>query len=150
VNRPRKLSIEEIISNNSALLYHGIIPDRRGKPVKHNPDKGQLWATIVICAQLGRPLPPWAAQVIFGAYGRWRSGSLKSWNDVLGKPFPGERRAGAITLSRKPEVLREIDRLRKSGLPLGPNLFEEAGRNTGIGSKTTVSNLYYGKRPRKR
>ena len=47
-------------------------------------------------------------------------------------------------------TLREIDRLRKSGLPLGPNLFEEAGRNTGIGSKTTVSNLYYGRHSRKR
>jgi hypothetical protein len=140
----------EEISKNSGIAYSGLVPGPRGKVVQQDPDKRQLMAMIVICAQLSRPLPPWAAQVILDAEARWRNGTLKSWDDA-GKPFPGKRRKGAITRSRKREVLTEIRRLQdQEGLPIGPTLFEIAGENTGVGGKTTVSNLYYGRHSRKR
>jgi hypothetical protein len=82
---------------------------------------------------------------------RWRRGKLKSWDDIFGKPFPGKRRTGTVTWSRQPEVLQEVRRLQKQEkLPIGPELFEKAGRNLGVGGKTTVSKLYYRKYPRKR
>ena len=83
------------ISDNSRLSF------QRG-------NNRALMDMIVTCAQLHMPLPAWAATGIVEADHRFRTGRLNSWEDVFGKPFPGKRRKGALTRSRKMEVRVEV------------------------------------------
>jgi hypothetical protein len=137
----------EQISENSRVAYAGLVPGRHPKVIRRN--KRELLDMIVICAQLHRPLPPWVAQTVIDAHYRWRTGRLKSWEDVFGKPFRRKTQKGTFTKSRGLEVWLEVHRLRQNGFPVGQGLFEEAAKNLRIGQKTgesgwsTVRTLYY-------
>jgi hypothetical protein len=111
-------------------------------------NKRQLMDMIVICAQLGLPLPAWASTAVMDAHNRYRTGKLKSWDDVFGKSFPGTRRKGALTRSRGLEVWIEVQRFKeRKKRPIDGLLFEDVakklkreGRPLGA---STIRNLYY-------
>lgn len=131
------------ISENTRIAYTGRHVDAKGRRIQFRPDKHALMSMIVICAQLRLPLPIWAAQMVTDIEFRWRTGKLKSWEDVFGKPFRGKTRKGALTRSRKLEVWIEVQRLHQQGRPIDESLFEEVGKKLKIGGKSTVSHLYY-------
>lgn len=131
------------ISENTAAAYLGRRVDDKGRVIQFRRDKRALMDMIVICAQLHAPLPAWASQAVMDADRRYRTGELVSWDNELGKPFPGKRRKGARTRSRKLEVWLEVRRLKQEGRAIGESLFEEVGKKLEIGGKSTVSRLYY-------
>jgi hypothetical protein len=114
------------------------------------PDKNQLLAMIVICADLRQPLPHWAAQALRDAYNRARKGNLASWDDVFGKPFRGKAPKGSRTASREFEVWLAVRKLKRQHKPVGQALFEEVATNLKLGGKrggesgwSTARRLYY-------
>jgi hypothetical protein len=158
-----------LISENSQSVYTALRlgakrvgTDHLGKkligrePIKSRGDKRALMDMIVYCAELHEPLPPWVAQTVLDAHAQGRSGRLKSWDDVFGKPYRGKSQRGAHTDSRKFEVWLEVRRLRRQEKrSIGPALFEEVAKILKIGRKrtrkgeightggSTVSRLYY-------
>jgi hypothetical protein len=111
-------------------------------------NKRHLFDTIYFCAANKRKLPDWAREMIIMAHLRSRYGRLKSWEEIFGKPFPGKSRKGILTKARALEVwiaVRQRVEKRQStkDQPIDEGLFEEVGKELGVGGHSTVSKLYY-------
>jgi len=135
-----------------------VADEQRGRAYKSG-DKLKLFETLLDCAVSGRNLPDWAREVIRDAYWLSYAGKLKSWEEIFGKPFPGKSQKGSFTNARTVEVWVAVrQRIEKrqtvKDQPIDESLFEEVGRELGIGGHSTVSRLYYQferslRRPRK-
>jgi hypothetical protein len=108
-------------------------------------EKHSLISALRWCVISHRALPSWVGKELWHAFELFYEGQLKSWEDVLGKPFLGKRRKGASTRRKDLEVLIRVVERHADGANLDDLLFEEVGKEFGF-SATTAKNLYYRRR----
>jgi hypothetical protein len=106
--------------------------------------KGALLQAIELSILHRRPLPDWASEAFDHAYSFVMMGGAHSWDEVFGQPHPtGKHLLKIGRENRKFEVWRRVRQLHEEGAPIDSGLFERVGRETGLGEKTVISELYY-------
>jgi hypothetical protein len=101
----------------------------------------------------GADFPGWVKTALRAMYRKFAMGELESWEDVLGKPFPGNSRTKRVQLFRYLEIRWRVDALRKERklkkgqrgdkdvFKVVADQFNSEGR--GIGDSSTVRDIYY-------
>lgn len=112
---------------------------------KYETDKRYLMEAIVLCAQDNLPMPKWVADGLINAHREIRTFQKKSWDEVLGRPFP---KGAHLEKLKNDESLRiPVSRAVKRIIaedprqPIDAGLFEAVGAEFGIG-KTKAEELY--------
>jgi hypothetical protein len=123
-----------------------------GKRRHGEGDKHALFQTIFYCNVREIPLPKWVDEKLREAEDLYQTGQLQSWDEIFGKPFPGKRRAGLLTRSRRFEIFLEAHRLKSQHeMAEDRGLFEQVAENLQIGKETdagwtgwaTVRDIYF-------
>jgi hypothetical protein len=88
-------------------------------------------------------MPSWVAKELCHVTKRFRNQQIRSWDEVFGKPFSGNRRGGTLTRRKAGFVWDEVRRLYdEEDRKLDESIFEDVGKGFGF-SATTAKNLYY-------
>src|SRR5262249_12243065 len=97
-------------------------------------------------------IPKWAAKELTNAYRFARSDQMGSWDELFGKPNgkshpfkPGRRTPLSEKLRREriaSYVGDEVLKARHQGRAIDNELFDEIGRELGVGGRTEVKRLY--------
>jgi hypothetical protein len=98
---------------------------------------------VWVCAMHRWQLPEWAKNGFDAVYRLGYEGRLRSWDDAFGKPFPEQQARWSKTRSRRVEVWAKVHDYALQGEPITNDLFERVDRDLGVGSYTTVKELYY-------
>jgi hypothetical protein len=110
-------------------------------------DKSRILHGVQLCTVFGldrRSWPEWLDRAFNDAYEAGLSGSIRSWDDVFGKPVAkgkqgkAQRRRQELTLP----IVHRVEQLRAEGSKIDKGLFEKVGREFGVGA-TTADKVYY-------
>ena len=104
-------------------------------------DKTALMRIVVCCACNKSPIPEWATDILINTYGYAFWGEVASWDLVFGKPSRRRKNVSRKWM-RKDEVFWKIVLSKEKGRVIDDKLFEEVGRELGIGGKTEVKRMY--------
>lgn len=105
-------------------------------------DKLALTDAIVLCQLNHEPLPEWILNELASLTVEGRAGKFPSWDDVLGKPWGEGQQRAARTNARRWEVAAELLVRMGRGDKMIAETFEDVGRATGVGGKSTVARLW--------
>jgi hypothetical protein len=107
-------------------------------------DKSALVKTILAAFVLREAVPDWAVEAFVDACDSVMTGHARSWDDVFGSPHPQGAHLYTIQKERRRfEVYRLVREIHeKEGVPIDDGLFERVGRETGLGGKTAIADLY--------
>jgi hypothetical protein len=97
------------------------------------------------CAIRKLPLPAWAADAFVDCYDKVMGYEVASWDDVFGNPLPDgmHRRTARLLKEKARYVVMLVDQEHhRNGRAKDDQLFEEVGKQFGIG-KTLCKKLYY-------
>jgi hypothetical protein len=102
-----------------------------------------LWA-ILDYAQNGEPVPKWATEALSDRIFRTAKGEFATWDGAFGKIYAKKRRQNSIrTLARMVDVWKCVwKHVTESKEKRDKRLFKRVGKELGVGSSTTVQNLF--------
>jgi hypothetical protein len=120
-------------------------------------DRNALIQAIRRCFQCGVVAPEWVVTAFFRATNKWYQMDAKSLDDALGVAWPKGKSVAAAKKRRRLKfaVFNEINKARARGRAVDEELYQEIGRQFGIG-KTLVkvydhaARTQMGTSPRKR
>jgi len=109
---------------------------------------GGKWAllyAIYHCCLVKRPLPEWLQFAFLDAYESAKGFKVKSWDDAFDRLHP---KGTHVDKEKRHFELRyvitqRVEKLRSEKKPVDNELFDEIGKELGIGGHTTVSKIYY-------
>lgn len=109
-------------------------------------DRFALMQAIRKCANHDLPLPSWAAMAYIRAYDAVLNAREKTWDAVLGQPYPKGSHLSAIRKQRTLQfaVHNRISDIRKTdpAIAIDVELFDRVGQEFNIG-KTLAAEYYY-------
>jgi hypothetical protein len=107
-------------------------------------NKQALWQAIVYCAAHHIPLWDWLSDGLLLIDNAVEAGieEIETWDDVFGKLWGRGQRRGAHTWAQRWKVYTRVEEAKDAGKAINGQLFEDIGKDLGIGGRTTVSNLY--------
>src|SRR5262245_56556155 len=106
-------------------------------------DRRALWHALVFCAVHDIRMWHWLASEIIAIQRAAEAGKIPTWNHVFGdKPCGEGQRRGAATFARRFEVYNRIQAAKDAGRAIDDQLFEDIGRELGVGGRSTVADLY--------
>ena len=115
----------------------------KGRELYEAGDKSEFMRCLFWCIRSDEPIPPWLKEALEQIMADRRSGKFKSWDEPFGKPLGNKHQA---TVRRDAKVIVPLfDRVRElseSGRALNKELFDEVGKEFGVGG-TVASELYY-------
>jgi len=123
-----------------------------GEAYLKEPDKRLIMEGLYLCTYRDLPIPRWCSMAFLERYRHVRQYNAKSWDDAFGRPHP--KGAHLATLREnwimELKVYRRIKEIKKEspGTPIDGYLFEQIGKEFGIGGKTKTETLYYAAKKR--
>lgn len=154
----RRWSIEEAKARDEAARNEADLPDSKAPMMQWSAvmqiddlegefcagKKLALFQAIRLCAAHGLAMPEWVAAGFIAGFDRVATLKARSWDEAFGQPLrKGLHLADArIRRRRGPAVFLEVERLRAAGADVDDQLFEQVGRDLGVG-KTLANKLYY-------
>jgi hypothetical protein len=108
-------------------------------------DKVALLWMMRHCHYMHWPVPEWALQALTDALDRIEAGAARSWNEVFGEPRPRGTHAWTAQLDHRKYAIYVSVRaiVEREGKRIDTALFERVGRETGLGSASTIRERYY-------
>jgi hypothetical protein len=115
------------------------------KQAYENGSKAPILWGVLACVETGRPIPDWCLDAFRNAFWDVQDWKYKSWDDVFGKPHPKGMSIDATrkTLLFATKVYLRVEELREAGQAADGALFEQVGKEFGIGGKTLTEQYYY-------
>lgn len=125
---------------NSAVLSEG-------KKLYDQGDKTQILKCLSSCLYYDRPIPPWLKQAFQNAYRAKSAYTIKSWDEVFGRPIKLKKGARLETERRNrseisSDIYKRVVERHGAGEPIDKELFASVGKDFGVGG-TIASQLYY-------
>ncbi len=109
-------------------------------------EKARILEALFICNMSQMAIPRWCSSAFIDAYREvWFKAAL-SWDDVFGEPHKKGAHANDIRKTRR-DALKVYDRVEELNnidrVPIDGAMFDQVGRELGIGAKTKTAELYY-------
>ena len=115
----------------------------KGRELYEAGDKSEFMRCLYWCIRSDEPIPPWLKEALEQIMADRRSGKFKSWDEPFGKPLGNKHQA---TVRRDAKVIvplfDRVQELSESGRAIDKKLFEDVGKEFGVGG-TVASDLYY-------
>jgi hypothetical protein len=107
-------------------------------------NKMSLLAAIRICANHDLVMPEWVALAFIAGYDKVLNCRANSWDAVFGNPYSKGKHLAAMRKKRElsPAVWLAVNDARNQGATVDENLFEQVGKELGLG-KTLAAEYYY-------
>lgn len=117
-------------------------------------DGYMLMAAIRACAEHGLPMPQWAADAYAAAFDRIHRAEVRSWDEVLGAPFPKSANLNTERNKRNRLAVKVWNRAHEilasePDAVIDASLFERVGAEFHVG-KTRASELFYTHKKRRK
>jgi hypothetical protein len=101
-----------------------------------------LMEMVYWCVRLDWKLPEWAADAFILAVDKVRSAQSGSWDEVFGKPYPGEHIEKVRRHLKSTAIYIRVTKLHEQGNPIDNGMFERVGKEFSL-AKTQCAELYY-------
>lgn len=108
-------------------------------------DGRTILTCLVMCLSGEVKIPDWLIAAFIDAYFRALDGSVRSWDEVFGRPHKKGMHPASIRKfkTKSPAVWLEVNQAyTHEGRAIDEGLFEEVGRKYGLG-KTLAAEYYY-------
>ena len=107
-------------------------------------DKSKLVAAIRFCGNHKLIMPEWVVDAFFKATNSWYNYEVKELGEALDLAWPKGAHINALKKKRKNKyaVYNRVSEAHEHGETIDINLFEQIGRELGIG-RTLASEYYY-------